>query len=260
MGNCFVQFLPCVHSARAVTARHPNHRQFSHHSAANLELLTGKFANDDPSAEDLAITTLVDALEIQLDTSLSVAAIRQQIAFALNTSDNLVGIVGSDRGVVSDLVALNSLRFSELRVVVKVQTIKLAPCESEVVASPTGKALAASKLFKELRAFDDDAPCGFTAEVADPSAEDSIFCWRVCFPWPESMQNRAGRCETIMRFPFAYPSSPPEVYFVAEVQHWAVAPSGKALMDILDENWSPALSACGVACSLLSVLNDTPDF
>lgn len=200
------------------------------------------------------MTLTGQALKVELDTSLSVGAVRQQIAVVLGTGEDMVVLMGPDGEHLVDAVTLDTLGLAEVCVMKRQRNIELRP--SDVTSGD--KATAIHRLRAELSAFEANAPCGFTAEEADPSGKDSIFCWRVHFPWPESMPHEADRCEIIMRFSFNYPFQPPEVFFVDDVQHWAVTSDGRALMDVLGKEWSPAMSGWGVACGLHSLLHDAP--
>lgn len=224
-------------------------------------------SNDVPTLSDLAAPTVPpcptiptigarmaltgQALKVELDTSLSVGAVRQQIAVVLGTGEDMVVLMGSDGENLLDAVTLDTLGLAEICVVKRQRNIELRP--SDVTSGD--KVTAMRRLCAELSEFEANAPCGFTAEEADPTGEDSIFCWRVHFPWPA---NEAEGCEIIMRFSFNYPFCPPEVFFVEDVQHWAVTSDGRALMDVLGKSWSPAMNGWSVACGLSSVLHDTP--
>lgn len=194
-------------------------------------------------------------LNVELDTTLSVGAVRQQIAAALGTCDEHIALMGPDGVDLSDVLALDTLGFSDVCVLRRQRSIVLGPRQSNVLGPAQH---SERRLRDELRKFTSSAPSGFAAGEADPSAEGSIFCWRVYFPWPENMPHQEERCEIIMRFPFTYPYNPPEVLFVANVPHWAVASNGKALMDILDAQWSPALTGRSVAVGLHSLLHEAP--
>lgn len=230
-------------------------------SLATMELII-IFANPMPTAPPttsrmnakMALTGKV--LQVELDTTLSVGAVRQQIAAALGTGDDMVVLMDVDGGDLTDSLVLGTLGLSDLRVAIMQRSIPIGPRESSTC---TAMARGSKRLCDDMRDFHGNAPCGFTAEEADPNAEHSLYCWRVWFPWPEHMPHQEDRCEIIMRFPFTYPWNPPEVIFVDNVQHWAVASNGKALMDILGTEWSPALTGRSVAVSLHSLLHEGPE-
>jgi len=195
-------------------------------------------------------------LNISLDSASPVDAIRRQIGTELGKGENLLKLTGLYNQVLEDGRFLPET-LSELRVFVRSRrNIPLGPLESQTLYTERA---TISRLEQELRDFDDNAPDGVSAERATDSG--TIFCWRVQFPWPENFQQGLdGKGEAIMRFPFNYPFKPPEVYIVQDVQHWAVTPNGKMIMDVLHEQWSPSLRAWAIVASMQSVLNeDSPN-
>lgn len=223
---------------------------------SNVAVPTSQAALKVPGTIGARMACTGQVLKIKLDTSLSVGAVRQQIAVALDTGDDMVVLMGPDGEDLSDEVTLAMLGLAEVCVMRKRRNIALGPADT---ATPGNKAMAISRLSKELSKFDAIAPCGFTAEEANPSDKDSLFCWRVHFPWPESMPHEEEECEIIMRFPFDYPFNSPEVFFVEDVQHWAVASNGKALLDVLGKEWSPSWWSWIIACGVHSVLHDSAE-
>jgi ubiquitin-protein ligase len=106
------------------------------------------------------------------------------------------------------------------------------------------------RLQKELAVWHaGGGPPGCTAEVADNGA-----CLRIAMPGPDGTAYAGATFELLMGFPADYPYNPSEVWFVTEVEHWSVAPSGKMLMDILNDKWTPALNSMLLITSVQSVL------
>jgi len=207
------------------------------------------------SAISVKMAMTGEALDIAVDPTLPVAAARQQIAAALGKCDDTVKLVASDGQELADSDVLSTLGLSELGVVKKHLT--LCPLESNLPVTPSQKAYAISRLTKEFRGFVQMTEgLEFTADIADDAAEDPIFCWRIHFPWPEGVRHSEDLCEIIVRVPHSYPFVPPEFHVVGDVQHWAISATGKVLMDVLSDLWTPAFTIAALTKALQSLLSE----
>lgn len=53
-----------------------------------------------------------------------------------------------------------------------------------------------------------------------------------------------------------YPFAPPKLRFKTRIYHCNVSPAGEICLDVLKDNWSPALTISKVLLSVVSLLTD----
>ena len=113
------------------------------------------------------------------------------------------------------------------------------------------------RINKELSDLTKDPPAGCSA---GPSSEDDIYNWWAAIIGPDESPFAGGLFYLNITFPSDYPFKPPKVIFTTKIYHPNVNSNGSICLDILKEQWSPALTISKVLLSILSLLTDAnPD-
>ncbi|KAG7537748.1 Ubiquitin-conjugating enzyme E2 [Arabidopsis suecica] len=116
--------------------------------------------------------------------------------------------------------------------------------------------MASKRILKELKDLQKDPP---TSCSAGPVAED-MFHWQATIMGPSESPYAGGVFLVTIHFPPDYPFKPPKVAFRTKVFHPNINSNGSICLDILKEQWSPALTISKVLLSICSLLTDpNPD-
>ncbi|KAI5408309.1 Ubiquitin-conjugating enzyme E2 28 [Lathyrus oleraceus] len=116
--------------------------------------------------------------------------------------------------------------------------------------------MASKRILKELKDLQKDPP---TSCSAGPVAED-MFHWQATIMGPADSPYSGGVFLVSIHFPPDYPFKPPKVAFRTKVFHPNINSNGSICLDILKEQWSPALTISKVLLSICSLLTDpNPD-
>ena len=99
-----------------------------------------------------------------------------------------------------------------------------------------------------------------TSCSAGPRSDDDIFHWGATIIGPSDSPYQGGLFFVAIHSPPDYPFKPPKVNFKTKVYHPNVNSQGSICLDILKEQWSPALTISKVLLSICSLLTDpNPD-
>ncbi|KAF0912171.1 hypothetical protein E2562_013059 [Oryza meyeriana var. granulata] len=116
--------------------------------------------------------------------------------------------------------------------------------------------MASKRIQKELMDLRKDPP---TSCSAGPAGED-LFHWQATIMGPSDSPYAGGVFFVNIHFPPDYPFKPPKVNFQTKVYHPNINSNGSICLDILKEQWSPALTISKVLLSISSLLTDpNPD-
>ena len=115
---------------------------------------------------------------------------------------------------------------------------------------------SAKRIRKELDNIKNDPPVNCSAGPDN----DDIFNWSATVMGPQGSPYEGGIFYLNIVFPQNYPFKPPKITFVTKVYHPNINSSGGICLDILKDQWSPALTIDKVLLSICSLLtNPNPD-
>tara|TARA_Y100000385_G_scaffold291478_1_gene369741 strand:+ start:2026 stop:2475 length:450 start_codon:yes stop_codon:yes gene_type:complete len=112
--------------------------------------------------------------------------------------------------------------------------------------------MAYMRLEKELEELVKNPPTNCSAGTVD----DDLFHWRASITGPEDTPYFGGIFSLDIHFPTDYPFKAPKMNFITKIYHPNINAAGSICVDILRENWSPALTISKVLLSVSSLMND----
>ena len=116
--------------------------------------------------------------------------------------------------------------------------------------------MATKRIQKELKDLMRDPPSNCSAGPND----DNLFRWTASIIGPGESPYAGGVFFLSINFPPDYPFKPPKVQFITRIYHPNINSNGNICLDILRDQWSPALTVSKVLLSVSSLLTDpNPD-
>ena len=116
--------------------------------------------------------------------------------------------------------------------------------------------MALRRINKELLDFTKDPPENCSAGPVN----DDLFNWSATIMGPSDSPFHQGIFNLSIHFPTDYPFKPPKVNFTTKIYHPNISSSGSICLDILKQQWSPALTVNKILLSICSLLTDpNPD-
>ncbi|RKP38127.1 ubiquitin-conjugating enzyme/RWD-like protein [Dimargaris cristalligena] len=109
-----------------------------------------------------------------------------------------------------------------------------------------------ARIQKELAEICLDPPSNC---IASPKS-DSLYEWSSTITGPADSPYDGGVFFLDINFPEDYPFKPPKIVFRTRIYHCNVNSQGQICLDILKDNWSPALTISKVLLSICSLLTD----
>ena len=114
--------------------------------------------------------------------------------------------------------------------------------------------MALKRIQKELKDIDKDPPNNCSAGPVGDA--DDLFHWTATIMGPTDSPYTGGVFFLNIHFPTDYPFKPPKVNFTTRIYHPNINSNGGICLDILREQWSPALTISKVLLSICSLLTD----
>lgn len=112
--------------------------------------------------------------------------------------------------------------------------------------------MALKRIKKELEEFGRDPPANCSAGPI----QDDYFHWEAMLMGPTDSPYQGGLFKLNIVFPLDYPFKPPKITFITKIYHPNVNANGIICLDILKNQWSPALTISKVLLSISSLLTD----
>lgn len=120
---------------------------------------------------------------------------------------------------------------------------------------------ALRRLKKEFKEFLDDSPFNCSGgPKTDELDKLDYYEWNATITGPQHSPYENGIFNLNITFPPNYPYKPPNIIFLTPIYHPNISKNGDICLDILKDQWSPALTITKVLLSICSLLTDpNPD-
>lgn len=112
--------------------------------------------------------------------------------------------------------------------------------------------MSLKRLQKEVTEMQKDTPANCSA---GPNNND-LFNWEATIIGPTETPYEGGIFKLKILFPADYPFKPPKITFETRIYHPNINANGGICLDILKDQWSPALNITKVLLSICSLLDE----
>jgi ubiquitin-conjugating enzyme E2 I len=119
--------------------------------------------------------------------------------------------------------------------------------------------IAKSRLAEERKKWRKDHPFGFVAKPAvNTDGTVDLMTWSCLIPGKEGSIWEGGLYPVTLKFPKAYPSNPPTVYFPKSFPHPNVFENGEVCLSLLnpEKSWKASISVKEILLGLQELLVD----
>ena len=91
---------------------------------------------------------------------------------------------------------------------------------------------------------------------AGPISESNLYEWRATILGPHGSPYQGGVFQLKIMLPLDYPFKAPKITFLTKIYHCNINANGSICLDILKDNWSPALTLGKALLSICSLMDD----
>ena len=110
--------------------------------------------------------------------------------------------------------------------------------------------MALKRIQRELQELGRDPPANCSAGPVG----DDLFHWQATIMGPDDSPYSGGVFFLDIHFPADYPFKPPKVSFTTRIYHCNINSNGGICLDILKDQWSPALTISKVTGYLIKLI------
>ena len=91
---------------------------------------------------------------------------------------------------------------------------------------------------------------------ASPINDDDLFHWQGTIIGPTGTPYEGGIFFLNILFSNEYPFKPPKINFITKIFHCNISRTGNICLDLLKDEWSPALNITQILLSITSIPDD----
>jgi ubiquitin-conjugating enzyme E2 D/E len=114
--------------------------------------------------------------------------------------------------------------------------------------------MAIRRLQKEISDMEKDTDAATNCSAG--LYNNDLFNWQATIIGPDETPYEGGVFSLKIAFPSDYPFKPPKITFETRIYHPNINASGGICLDILKDQWSPALNTTKVLLSICSLMAD----
>ena len=114
--------------------------------------------------------------------------------------------------------------------------------------------MAIRRLQKEISDMENDTDAATNCSAG--LYNNDLFNWQATIIGPDETPYEGGVFSLKIAFPADYPFKPPKITFDTKIYHPNINASGGICLDILKDQWSPALNTIKVLLSICSLMAD----